>query len=117
MKVKKLKFSYENVCDFLGWLRDSYKEKYRQEAWGDLEGRSIYEISAAQWDKAMATEKIIQGFDSLPRSEFPDTKQLYLNFEQNCIDPETGEQYLNLDSEFIPSSMFDKYLQECCAQQ
>ena len=90
MKLKKLKFSYANVCEFFGGLRDFYQEKYRQNAWDDLEGVS--------------------------RSEFPDTKQLYLNLEQNCIDPETGEQYLNLDSEFIPSDMFDKALQECVAQ-
>ncbi len=27
------------------------------------------------------------------------TKQLCLNFEEFCTDPETGEYYLNLDSE------------------
>ena len=90
MKLKKLKFSYANVCEFFGGLRDFYQEKYRQDVRGYFAGMS--------------------------RSEFPDTKQLYLNFEQNCIDPETGEQYLNLDSEFIPSDMFDKALQECVAQ-
>ncbi|MBQ8686161.1 MAG: hypothetical protein IJ517_00165 [Alphaproteobacteria bacterium] len=117
MKAKKLNFSYENVCDFLGWLRDFYTKKYRDDAWGDLDGVSLYDITDAQWDKAMQADKFIYGFDSLSRSEYPDTKQLYLNFEQHRVDPDTGEYYLDLDSEMIGPEMFDKYLCQCAAQQ
>lgn len=117
MKVKNLRFTYENACNFIVWLTRFYRNKYQVASITELDGLPINDIAQERWDSAMAKTSFILGVTGKQSSENSDKQQLLLNFEEYILDSDCDGWTLSQDVEPISGELFERYINQCVFAQ
>ncbi|MBE6457963.1 MAG: hypothetical protein E7011_04130 [Alphaproteobacteria bacterium] len=113
MRAKNLKFTYKNVCNFIAWLTQYYRNKYQNAPMAELDGMPIDKIAQERWDSVMGNTRFILGVTGETDLANPAKKQLWLNFEEYVRDSDGDDWALSQDAEPIPAELFNQYINSC----